>query len=641
MFYKQDRKVAAALRSLMSQTRDSMVCFEFAVPVDPSEPQDVINRKLRDARVVEASNSFARYFGYKGREAVIGAHLMDLFNNQIPEWFVDYGQEVEDGGFEDIEKRIEIPVGNSWRAMRVYMQNIFEGPLLTSQWITLRDITRQEQQERTIAENKQLQNLALDAIGLQSFSIRLQGEQNPLDALVDVLTAGPRGESIHVDDLDVVERSCQQFLSAAQDTLHTLFRMISDQSERWVEAWAVAYARDSEGSPSHVVGVFFDRTDTKQMETDLITNQRLESLGVLAGGIAHDFNNLLMTIMATLDLVGHKQPDLWEQLRVIDGAATQAAQLCDQLLTYAGRGTGNLVATDISQVLKDMRELLGVTVDRNVTLDVSIAEDCWVRCDSSQMRQVALNLLRNSSDALGGESGKVSLSLRERTFDPAWSEQYELGETLTPGLFVELVVSDDGRGMTATERERVFEPFYTTKFTGRGLGLAVVMGIVRGHAGAIRIRSAPDEGCEVSILFPSEKNREAVTLQDEIPELRTLSGQVLVVDDEPAVLKTVGGLLAEIGLDATLVESGREAITLMESAHQKYMAILMDVTMPDLDGVETAARILDRFPHSNIVLSSGYTNVVLPAKLESLVGFLQKPYRLTQLYETLQPYALK
>ena len=641
MLYKQDRKVAAALRSLMSQTRDSMVCFEFQEPVNPSEPQEIINSKLRDARVVEASNSFARYFGYEGRESIIGAHLMELFNHEIPEWFVDYGQEVEDGGFEDIERRIEIPVGDGWRSFRVYMQNIFEGPLLTSQWLTLRDITRQERQEREIEENKQLQNLALDAVGLKSFSIFVNKESDALSQLLEVLCDGESLGSIHPDDSDVVHQACLEFVKGESDTLHTLFRRIQPEDEElWIEVWGVASERTDFGLPKHIVGVYFDRTETKVLESRLITNQRLESLGVLAGGIAHDFNNLLMTIMASLDLVAHRQPEVSEQLRVVDDAATQAAQLCNQLLTYAGRGTGNLSTANVTEILSSMEDLLAVTVDSKIHLDVSLEDDCWVKCDASQIRQIALNLLRNSSDAIGGEAGKISLSLRQRDYEGAWQEAYELGEGLQPGRYVELVVHDNGSGMSMTERAKVFDPFYTTKFTGRGLGLAVVMGIVRGHSGAINIVTAPGEGCEVSILFPYDTAEKKPRRTDEAPVFSTLSGHVLVVDDEPSVLQTVGGLLSEIGLTSELVDSGQGAIAAIDKNPDAYAVVLMDVTMPDLDGVETAARILERFPSCNIVLSSGYTNVVLPEKLESMVDFLQKPYRLQQLYSALKPFSL-
>ena len=640
MLYKQDRKVAAALRSLMSQTRDAMVCFEFLEPVNPTEPQDVIDAKLRNARVVEASNSFARYFGYEGREGIIGAHLMELFNHEIPEWFVDYGQEVEDGGFEDIERRVEIPVGDGWRSFRVYMQNIFDGPLLTSQWLTLRDITRQERQERALEENKQVQNLALDAVGLKSFSLFVNKEEEALAQLLETLCEGDSLTSVHPEDLELVQQACIKFVSGESDSLHTLFRKMHQADEElWIEAWAVASERTDAGLPQHIVGVYFDRTETKLLELKLITNQRLESLGVLAGGIAHDFNNLLMTIMASLDLVTHRQPEISEQLRVVDDAATQAAQLCDQLLTYAGRGTGHLATANVSEILSSMEDLLAVTVDSKIHLDVSLEGDCWVKCDASQIRQVALNLLRNSSDAINGDSGNISLSLRPCEYEAAWQEEYELGENLEPGRYVELLVQDDGSGMTTVERARVFDPFYTTKFTGRGLGLAVVMGIVRGHSGAINIVTAPGAGCEVSILFPFDDREKKPRRIEEKPVVNVLSGHVLVVDDEPSVLHTVGGLLGEIGFTVELVSSGQGAISAIESNADAYVAILMDVTMPDLDGVETAARILERYPNTNIVLSSGYTNVVLPGKLESMVGFLQKPYRLQQLYAALAPFS--
>ncbi|NKB98216.1 MAG: response regulator [Pseudomonadales bacterium] len=637
MIYRKERKVAAAVQSLMAQTRDSMVCFEFVEPVDPREPQDVIDMKLRNARIIEASGPFARYFGYKDRGEVIGAHLMDLFNNEIPDWFVNYGQEVEDGGFEDIERRIEIPVGDSWRAMRVYMQNIFDGPLLTNQWITLRDVTREERAERAMAEQEQLNLLALEAIGLENFVVNLRevAGSRRTEELVRGIQEEKHWQEIHSDDLPLLESACERFCAGEQKELHGLFRVSVDHQEVWLEAWAVASSRDALGLPESVVGVIMDRTSSKQIENKLIGNQRLESLGVLTGGITHDFNNLLMSIMGSLDLLMHRNPELSDLLGVIDDAATQAVQLCEQLLTYSGRGTGNLAITNVSDVLGSMRDLLAITAHQNARLDIDLADECFIRCDSSQIRQIALNLVKNSSDALVGNTGQISLTLRPINFEERWRSEYALGENLHPGEYVALTVSDDGAGVSLDELDKVFDPFYTTKFTGRGLGLAVVMGIVRGYNGAIKITSRVGEGTEVQVLFPIESNPDVLQSDQDAPKLAVLSGTILVVDDEAPVLQTVGNLLKEIGLDAELVPSGQAAINAVQQKTNQFAAILMDVTMPDLDGIETAAQILDYDPRAKIVLSSGYSNVVVPEKLKDRVQFLQKPYRLDVLHEML------
>ena len=625
----------------MAQTKDSMVCFTFRRPVDPSEPQEIIDAKLRDAFVVEASRSFAKYFGFEKREDIIGKHLLKLFKGTIPAWFVDYGQEVEDRSFEDIERVVQIPVGNRLRPMRIYMQNIFEGDKLVSQWVTIRDISEEEEHKRVIEENERLKVLALQAVGLRTFALKFEAHDAAHPHGIIVVGEKERGdwwEHVHVQDRVALEEAFAAFYNGKTEQLHTLFRASTEDADQaWMESWAVASGRDAEGKPLGIVGVIMDRTQSKQLESRLIASQRLESLGVMAGGIAHDFNNLLMSITGSLDLIIAKHPHLSKELGIMEDAAKQAAQLCDQLLTYAGRGSAELKSLNLSSVVESSRELLSMNKHHKANLSFDIGEDCWVKGDSGQLTQVVMNLVKNASDALEGEAGSIDVKVAAVDYDPAWRHEYQLGADLTPGRYVRVEVSDTGNGIPDADVSQLFDPFYTTKFTGRGLGLAVVMGVVRGHGGAIRVSSRLGVGTTMQVLLPADDHEaEAQPVPADTPR-HMLSGCVLVVDDESSVRSIAERLLGSIGLDAVLADGGERAIDLVNQSPDRFDAVLLDVSMPGIDGVETASRILAAHPATPIVLCSGYSAVAVPSLLSDSVEFLQKPYRLEDLRSALEP----
>ena len=377
------------LSALMAQTNDSMVCFKFRVPVDPSEAQDAINAKLRDATVLEASRSFARYFGFKNRRDIIGKHLLTLFRGEIPAWFVDYGQEVEDGDFEDIERVVHIPVGDRLRPMRIYMQNIFEHGKLVCQWLTIRDISKETERERLLESNEQMHRLALEAVGLRTFSVDLTRYAGRTPSWREVAAAVDWQDPVHAEDQPIVDDALRAFCDGETERLHTLFRTVPSGSARddeiWMESWAVADRRAADGKPQSMVGVVMDRTQSKALEARMIASQRLESLGVLAGGIAHDFNNLLLSITGSVDVLLSKHQDLGDDLKVIDEASRHASQLCDQLLTYAGRGSAELKSTNLSDVVRSVSDLLSVSIDDNAQLDYRLDDACWVDGDGGQL----------------------------------------------------------------------------------------------------------------------------------------------------------------------------------------------------------------------------------------------------------------
>lgn len=637
MLFRKQRKQAAALSSLMAQTRDTMVCLEFNDPIDITQPQPIIDSKLRDCVVVDASQSFARYLGFKDREEVIGTPAMRLFGGEVPQWFSNFGQEVEARNFENLERIVHVPVGDKTRTMRIQMQSIFEKKLLVRQWITIRDISAEEAGRIALEENERFKLLAIEAVGLRTFRLDFDpaDETNPYgDMRVGETPFPDWWDRVYTADQPAMEKSFERFLKGETDQMHSIFRSQSDDNEeRWYETWSVASGRNVDNQPRGIFGVVMDRTETKKMESKLISAQRLESLGVLAGGIAHDFNNLLLSMVGAIDLVKRRHPDARGLLGPVDEAAGQLTALCEQLLTYAGRGIGDLNELNVSSTIAGFRELLELSVDKNARIDISIEENCWVQGDASQLRQVVMNLVRNASDALQSREGSIHVEVVRQRYQPDWPVSFHLAEGLKPGNYVAIRVSDTGAGIDAAEKEHLFDPFFTTKFTGRGLGLAVVLGVVKAHGGAIHIDSVVDAGTTITVVIP-ELIATPTVMQTELEAAHeSIHGCVLVVDDDESVRNMAGLLLKELGMSVEFADNGLSAIELVDRQPEKYDVIMMDVTMPGMDGIAASGRILEKHPDAKIVICSGYSNLTLPDRLINAVSFLKKPYRLSVLQD--------
>ncbi len=299
------------------------------------------------------------------------------------------------------------------------------------------------------------------------------------------------------------------------------------------------------GQVRYHVCVDTDVTEQRQAQSKIEHTQRLESLGVLAGGIAHDFNNILTAIMGNAAL-GRMKLDVAnpvsEHLARIEESSQRAAELCKQMLAYSGKGRFLAKAINLSDMVKDITKLLGVSIARNVILKFHLAENLpTVEADVAQLQQVVLNLITNANEAIGSKSGVISFSTGVMHVDDAYLATTISPETLPVGRYVFMEVSDTGCGMDAETIQKIFDPFFTTKFTGRGLGMSAVLGIVRGHSGALRVYSEPGKGTTFKLLLPVlEDFDETGNGPEDVAPAGKASGAVLVVDDEETVLRVIG-----------------------------------------------------------------------------------------------------
>ncbi len=370
------------------------------------------------------------------------------------------------------------------------------------------------------------------------------------------------------------------------------------------------------------------------LEQNLRQAQKLESLGVLAGGIAHDFNNLLTGILGNANLARLESPPGSASLPYLDQVeqiCQRAADLCRQMLAYAGKGRFVVERLDLNRLVADMAQLLGVSVPKAVALSFRPAESLPpVLADASQLRQVVMNLVLNAAEAVGERGGSVGVSTGRVRVGPGAAPEPDLA----PGDYVCLEVSDDGPGMTEEVRARMFDPFFTTKFAGRGLGLAAVQGIVRGHKGAIRVASEPGRGTTFRVLFPGAGGTaEAPAVGGAPPAAWRGQGTVLVADDEEAVRAVTARMLESLGFRVVTAEDGAQAVERLRADPDAFRLVLLDLTMPRLCGEGALQALRGLRPDVRVVLMSGYTEQEVTTRFagQGLAGFLQKPFPLEAL----------
>nr|HEX4316821.1 PAS domain S-box protein [Kofleriaceae bacterium] len=379
-----------------------------------------------------------------------------------------------------------------------------------------------------------------------------------------------------------------------------------------------------------VIGTAIDVTAARTLERRMVDAQRAESLGVLAGGLAHDFNNLLVAILGNADLALRDMPPGAigrSELDNIRHAGRRAAELIDQLLAYAGRGAGEASDVAPQPVIDELLRIINPTMPRGVDIRVDVPRELVVRAAPSQLRQALLNLLANARDALAarGRGGRIAISARAVAHDGAAHVDDVL--TASGDNYVAIEVSDDGPGVSLDARRRIFEPFYTTKASGHGLGLAAVLGIVRSHGGGLRVAAEPGDGARFTILWPSAGSPLPATGGAPARETRT----VLVIDDEALVRDVVARMVGDLGYFAVAVADGATALDIVET--RPVDAVIVDLSMPGMNGAEVIAALRARRPQLPVVLCSGYDRTRRgPVAADA---YLPKPFDLEALAATL------
>jgi two-component system cell cycle sensor histidine kinase/response regulator CckA len=440
-------------------------------------------------------------------------------------------------------------------------------------------------------------------------------------------------EKVHPDDRD---RCYTSYCSAfdARRIYQTECRLRRAEGEY---RWVLATGRprfESSGAFAGYVGSCTDITDVKRTQEEALARQKLESLGVLAGGIAHDFNNLLGGIVMNSELVLSELQGgspAAEGVASIRNVAVRAAEIVGQMMAYAGQEDAVFEPVDLSRLLNELLEFLKVSISKRATLRVTLSEKLrTVRANSAQLRQVVLNLITNASEALGEQEGIISVAVTQVKSD-------ESAPTVSRGDYVRLGISDTGCGMTEETQSKIFDPFFSTKFPGRGMGLAAVKGIVRRHGGTINVRSAPGQGSLFEILLPcsSEPAPEGHNLAAPATagEVVSVDGAVLIVEDEDTLRHPASKMLRREGFTVIEASDGRTGLDRFRASAAEIAVVLLDVTLPGLSGREVLSELRRIQPNVKVIVTSAYSQEQAHTTLGGQQPWLyiRKPYQLNEL----------
>ncbi len=443
---------------------------------------------------------------------------------------------------------------------------------------------------------------------------------------------------VHPEDRAKVDAGLARALEEGRfDLDHRVIR--PDGTMGWVHVSGARF--DGRGGRPVLRGTVTDITERKHAEAALLQGQKLESLGVLTGGIAHDFNNLLAALQGFHDIIRLELPHgapAETYLDKADRVITRATDLIRQMLAYSGRAKFHVHPFDLSHLVEEMGHLLSVSISKKAELRVRAGHELpAVVGDTAQIQQVVMNLVINASDALHGKDGLIKVSTRAEWLDPESLATTYSGQSMKPGLFVVLEVEDNGHGMDAHTMSRIFDPFFTTKFTGRGLGLAAMLGIVKGHRGGIKVYSEVGRGTTFKVLFPAGEALSQSGSSAPAVEYRGF-GKVLIVDDEPDLLSTTAAAFEHLGFEPILAANGLEGLGRVREHLGALRLVVLDLTMPHMDGVECLRAIQGLDSGLPVLMTSGFSEGDSSGALGELApaGFLQKPYTLAALQATVQ-----
>jgi two-component system, cell cycle sensor histidine kinase and response regulator CckA len=424
--------------------------------------------------------------------------------------------------------------------------------------------------------------------------------------------------------------------SLASKTGHSMDYQITHPGGDWRTiscTWEVV--QDEEGSADRMFGTCQDVTDLRRSQKEDFARQKLESVGTLASGIAHDFNNLLGGVLAQAELAmgelaAGSRPE--EQLKGIRNVALRGSEIVRQLMIYAGKENPAVELVDLSRIVKEMLELLGVSVSKHAVLETEMDPNLpAVRANAAQLRQIVMNLVTNASDAIGDRDGAIRVA----------TKRVKLSDGSVDCDCVQLEVSDTGRGIPPEVQVKVFDPFFTTKSAGHGLGLSVVQGIVRGLGGSMRLFSEPGQGTTFQILLPcAETAAEEIRSQKPDTDLAVpfQGSTALIVEDENSLRQAVAKMLRKTGLEVLEAADGLSAIDLLRARGSKIDLILLDMTIPGPSSRVVATEAARVRPDAKVVLTSAYSQEMIADAMDlpQIRSFIRKPFQFAELVQTIR-----
>ncbi len=582
---------------------------------------------------------------------------LDFFHDDDKQLIYQRIQEVFEHGSAEVETRLATKDGRRipyfYKGVRMMLQG---RPYLVGVGV---DVTELRQAHEALRESEAFLKMSQQVGNIGSWQWDLRtNEVRWSEAMYSIYgidaddfdgTLGSVARFTHPDDLPAVQKLIEEVIERGESRPMESRIVRPDGQIAWV--WSLGEViRDAAGHPIQCVGTVMDITERKhaeeerlQLEAQIQHSQKLESLGVLAGGIAHDFNNLLTSILGYSELAKLASTPGSTIERYIDEAlkgTLRAAELTQQMLAYSGKGQFVIQPLSLSAVVEDMGRLLEVSISKKCTLQYHFAPDLPnCEADATQMRQVIMNLIINASEAIGEHDGVISISTGEMHCDRDYLSETYLDDQLPEGRYVYLEVADSGCGMSEETKSKLFDPFFTTKFTGRGLGLAAVLGIVRGHQGAIKVDSEPGKGTRFRVLIPvGTEPALAEPAESDKASAWSGSGGVLIGDDEESVRERLGAAMDLMGFTVLTASDGREGVEVFRRECDRIQLVILDMTMPHLDGEQTFLEMRRIRPGVPTILCSGYDEQTVAGDFvdKGLASFIQKPCPYQQLKDAVR-----
>jgi PAS domain S-box-containing protein len=489
--------------------------------------------------------------------------------------------------------------------------------------------SQREREERYAAQLRAIVECSEDAIVSKSLDGIIQSWNRGAEELYGYTSQEAVGKPISLvvpperrhEESNILERIRQGMLTKHFETV----RMRKDGKPVDVSI-SVSPIRDPRGEIVGASHIARDIREQRELEEQMRQTQKLESLGVLAGGLAHDFNNLLTGVLGNASLVQEDLPsDHPAQMRIqeIVQASERAAILVKQMLAYAGKGRFVIQRLDLSRQITEIVPLIRASLSPATQLEMHLDPGLpAVEADPAQMQQLVMNLAINAAEAVGQAAGRLTIATKARESDTE--------------MQVVLTVADTGCGMDEDTKAKIFDPFFTTKFTGRGLGLAAVLGIIRAHRGSISVESRQGEGSVFTVVLPTASSGD-LDAREPQAELRG-HGAILVVDDEELVRNMARFSLQRYGYTVETAADGQSAVKLFSARPHEFDAVLLDLTMPVMNGEEAMRAVREIRANVPIILSSGFSEIEAVKRFanDRIAGFVQKPYTATTLARKLK-----